>query len=306
MTLFIYNPTAGRGLIRQHLFDIIDILSEKGDVIVHPTRGPLDAFNAAESADDNVDLLVVSGGDGTLGEVIKGIMSAGSNVALGYIPAGTMNDFATCHSIPKNMNDAAELIVTGTPKRYDIGLFEPDGEPEAGAYFTYVAAFGAFTNVSYETSQQMKNVFGGLAYMMKGLTTLGSIKPFHMTVRHDNEEVTDDFLFGMTANSTSVGGMRGITGEDVSLNDGLFECVFLRAVPSSQIAALINAVINHDFSSPFVYSFKAETVEISASEPLPFTLDGERGGEYPCVKISCVREAINIIAGTGNPFEPPE
>jgi YegS/Rv2252/BmrU family lipid kinase len=292
--LFIYNPTAGRGLIKQHLFDIIDVFAEYGyDVLVHPTSGTLDAFNAAETAPDFVDLIAVSGGDGTLGEVIKGIISSEREIPIGYIPAGTMNDFAASHEIPKNMTDAARLIMTGKPERFDIGFFEP--RSSSGEYFTYVAAFGAFANVSYETTRQMKNTFGGLAYMMKGLTTLGSIKPFRLSVTHDSVCETGDFLFGMAANSTSVGGMKGITGDAVELADGLFECVFIRAVPPSQIAALMGAVINLDFSSPHIVSFKTKMLHISAEVPLPFTLDGERGGEFSEIDITCLKETITVL-----------
>jgi YegS/Rv2252/BmrU family lipid kinase len=294
--LFIYNPTAGRGAVKQHLFDIIDIFSSHGyDVIAHPTQGSLDAFNAAESVYDEknaVDMVVCSGGDGTLGEVIKGLMSSGTDIPLGYIPAGTMNDFAASHHIPLNMTEAAEMCMTGFPKRYDIGRIDLK---DCYEYFTYVAAFGAFTNVSYETSQQMKNIFGVFAYMMKGVSSLGSIKPLRLSVTHDGESVTDDFYFGMAANATSVGGMKGITGDDVSLSDGIFECVFVRAVPPSQIAQLISTVINHDFSSPYIYSFKTESLKIESETPLPFTLDGERGGEHDVLMIKCVKEAIPII-----------
>ncbi|MDR0974322.1 MAG: diacylglycerol kinase family lipid kinase [Ruminococcus sp.] len=299
--LFIYNPTAGRGLIRQHLFDIIDIFSEYGyDVIAHPTRGALDAFNAAESVDfekNSADIIVANGGDGTLGEVIKGVMSSGAQIPLGYIPAGTMNDFAASHNIPLNMNEAARMVMTGTAKRFDIGRLDTAQTYE---YFTYVAAFGAFTNVSYETSQQMKNIFGVFAYMMKGVSSLGSIKPFHLTVSHDGETETDDFLFGMAANATSVGGMKGVTGDNVSLVDGIFECVFVRAVPPSQIAALINTVINLDFDSPYIYSFKTAKLTIKSETPLPFTLDGERGGEHDILTIECIKEAISLIVSEHN------
>jgi YegS/Rv2252/BmrU family lipid kinase len=294
--LFIYNPTAGRGLIRQHLFDIFDIFSEYGyDVIAHPTRGALDAFNAAEEVDDDknrAEIIVVSGGDGTLGEVIKGVMSSGFDTPLGYIPAGTMNDFAASHHIPLNMTDAARTVMTGTARRYDIGRLDTKTSFE---YFTYVAAFGAFANVSYETSQQMKNIFGVFAYMMKGVSTIGSIKPFRLTVSYDGIDETDDFLFGMAANATSVGGMKGVTGDNVSLADGIFECVFIRAVPPSQIAALINSVINLDFESPYILSFKTAKLTIKAETPLPFTLDGERGGEHDVLTIECIKEAISLI-----------
>jgi YegS/Rv2252/BmrU family lipid kinase len=304
--LFIYNPTAGRGLIKLHLFDIINIFSENGfDTIAHPTQGTLDAFNAAEGAPEDIELIAVSGGDGTLTEVIRGLTSAEKKIPIGYIPAGTMNDFAACHGIPKDMLSAARLAVTGTPTYFDIGRITATGENDTDnssrfEYFNYVAAFGAFTNVSYETSRQMKNIFGTLAYMIKGFSSVGSIRPFTVTVNHNGETITDDFLFGMAANSTSVGGFKGVTGSDVSLSDGLFECVFVRAVPPSQIAALLSAVMNRDFDSEFLYHFKTSSLSIKSADelgtPIPFTLDGESGGSFPFVQIECIKEGIEVIS----------
>jgi YegS/Rv2252/BmrU family lipid kinase len=294
--LFIYNPTAGRGLIKQSLFDVIEIFASNGyEVVAHPTLERLDAFSAAESATES--LIVCSGGDGTLNETISGIISGGHNIPLGYIPAGTMNDFANCRKIPLNMTAAAELICGGIPKKTDIGTFCPAGEPGKISYFNYVAAFGMFTEVSYDTPSRMKNTFGILAYLMRGLASLPNIKPINVTIEHDGETVSGEFLFGMAANSTSVGGIKGLTGDDVLLDDGLFECVFVRAIPGSEIGQLAAAIAEGEFKSKMFYTFKAAELRISSESPLFWTLDGERGGDHSDVRITCLKQAVTIITG---------
>jgi YegS/Rv2252/BmrU family lipid kinase len=294
--LFIYNPTAGRGLIRQSLFDIIEIFASNGyEVVAHPTLERLDAFSAAESATES--LIVCSGGDGTLNETISGIISGGHHIPLGYIPAGTMNDFANCRRIPLNMTAAAELICSGVPVKTDIGELCPTCEPEKISYFNYVAAFGMFTEVSYDTPSRMKNTFGVLAYLMRGLASLPNIKPIEVTIEHDGECVCGEFLFGMAANSTSVGGIKGLTGDDVQLDDGLFECVFVRAIPSSEIPQLAAAIAEGEFKNKMFYTFKASKLRIRSESPLNWTFDGEYGGEISDVKITCLHQAVTIITG---------
>jgi YegS/Rv2252/BmrU family lipid kinase len=307
----IYNPAAGKGQIKFHLFDIIKTLAESGyDITVHPTSEPLDAFNAAENT-ENYDMLIAAGGDGTLNEIIRGLMSRRERdeyiPPLGYIPAGTMNDFAGCHKIPLNMTAAAESIVRGSPHPIDIGCFyeavfnhkEPDLFLRGN--FTYVAAFGAFVNVSFDTSRSMKNSFGILAYLAKAVSAIGQIKAYSAKINAIIEDgeftIEDEFFFGMIANSTSVGGIKGLTGDNVELDDGLFECVFVRSCPPSDTALLITALMNRDLSNKNLFlSFKAKDISIVFGELLPeWTLDGERGGTFNSVKILNENKAIHLI-----------
>ncbi|MDR0947866.1 MAG: YegS/Rv2252/BmrU family lipid kinase [Ruminococcus sp.] len=309
--LLIYNPTAGKGQIKLHLFDIIKILAESGyEVTVHPTAEPLDAYNTAENA-ENFDIIAASGGDGTLNEIIRGLMyrrERGETIPpLGYIPAGTMNDFASCHNIPLNMTQAAENIVFGEPRPIDIGCFfeavyshkSPDFINRGN--FTYVAAFGAFVNVSFETSRTMKNTFGILAYLAKAVSAIGQIKPYSVKINAVIEDgeftIEDEFFFGMVANSTSVGGIKGLTGDNVKLDDGLFECVFVRSCPPSESGMLITALMNRDLSNKNLFlTFKAYDIRMIFGENIPeWTLDGERGGAYNAVRIENARQAVSLI-----------
>lgn len=289
--LFVFNPHSGKGQIRQHLLTIIDTFVKGGfEVTVHPTQAKNDAYEKIRARCSDFDAVVCSGGDGTLNETIKALMTSGQRIPLGYIPSGTMNDFASSLGIPKDMPEAAARIMDGRLVTVDAGSFN-------GEYFTYIAAFGAFTDVSYETSQQMKNMFGSLAYIMEGMKRLNTAKSYHVTVVHDGETVEDDFIFGMTSNSTSVGGFKGLGGNEVLLDDGVFE-VFLIKFPKnlSEFQLTINALLKRELDAKYFISFKASQVEFHSDNDLPWTLDGEFGGNCRNVTIKNNYRAVDIFA----------
>jgi len=289
--LFVFNPRSGKGQIRQHLLTIIDTFVKGGfEVTVHPTQAKNDAYEKIRVRCADFDTVVCSGGDGTLNETIKALMTSGQRIPLGYIPSGTMNDFASSLGIPKDMPEAAARIMDGRLVTVDAGSFNEE-------YFTYIAAFGAFTDVSYETSQQMKNMFGSLAYIMEGMKRLNTAKSYHVTVVHDGETVEDDFIFGMTSNSTSVGGFKGLGGNEVLLDDGVFE-VFLIRFPKnlSEFQLTINALLKRELDAKYFISFKASQVEFHSDNDLPWTLDGEFGGNCRNVVIKNNYRAVDILA----------
>ena len=289
--LFVFNPHSGKGQIRQHLVTILDTFVKGGyEVTVHPTQARSDAYEKIRTRCGDFDAVVCSGGDGTLNETIKALMTSERRVPLGYIPSGTMNDFASSLCIPKDMPEAAARIVDGQIVTVDVGSFNSE-------YFTYIAAFGAFTDVSYETSQQMKNMFGSLAYIMEGMKRLNTAKSYHVSVTHDGETIEDDFIFGMTSNSTSVGGFKGLGGTEVLLDDGVFE-VFLIKFPKSlpEFQLTINSLLKRELDSKYFISFKASRVEFSSDGDLPWTLDGEFGGNCRSVIIKNNCRAVDIFA----------
>ncbi len=289
--LFVFNPRSGKGQIRQHLMTIIDTFVKGGfEVTVHPTQAKNDAYEKIRARCADFDAVVCSGGDGTLNETIKALMTSGQRIPLGYIPSGTMNDFASSLGIPKDMPEAAARIMDGRLVTVDAGSFNEE-------YFTYIAAFGAFTDVSYETSQQMKNMFGSLAYIMEGMKRLNTAKSYHVTVVHDGETVEDDFIFGMASNSTSVGGFKGLGGNEVLLDDGVFE-VFLIKFPKnlSEFQLTINALLKRELDAKYFISFKASKVEFHSDNDLPWTLDGEFGGNCRNVVIKNNYRAVDIFA----------
>lgn len=290
--LFVFNPLSGKGQIKFHLLNIVDIFTRNGyEVTVHPTQAKLDAYQTVSSRAEDFDVVVTSGGDGTLNETIKGLMSVNKKIPLGYIPAGTMNDFASSLGIPKNMQRAALKIINNEMADVDIGSFNDE-------YFTYVAGFGAFTDVSYETPQPMKNMFGSLAYIAEGLRLkrLSNTKAYHVNIRYDDVEIEDDFIFGMICNSNSVGGFKGLSGKDVQLNDGVFEGLFIKMPKNlAELQLTINAVLARDFDAPYFYCFKTSCAEFHSDDDLPWTLDGEYGGDCRNVTIRNMCKAVRIF-----------
>lgn len=295
--LFVFNPHSGKGMIGQNLLEIVDIFTKGGyEVTVHPTQEKSDGYNYFLERAGDFDVLVCSGGDGTLNETIKALMAMKNKKPLGYIPAGTMNDFASTLSIPKDMREAAKLIVDSImPIPVDVGSFNDE-------YFTYVAAFGLFTSISYDTDQQLKNNLGVLAYFAEALNaqqlTEQLNSSYHFKVKYDDVEFEDDFIYGMVANSVSVGGFKGITGNDVWLDDGIFEGLFVRKPTNlKDIQLTLNSIIRKDFTSPYFYYFKSNKFYISSEEPVPWTLDGEFGGNCTNVEITNNHCAVSIFSG---------
>lgn len=288
--LFIVNPASGRSHIKNHLLDVVDIFVKAGyRVMVYPTQARYDALNAALGLEDDIDAVVCAGGDGTLNETIKGLMTLNKNIPIGYIPSGTMNDFASSLGIPKSMTEAAKIIAAGELIDIDIGSFN-------GEYFTYVAAFGAFTEVSYETPQQLKNVFGTAAYMLEGMKRLGTLKSYRVKISCGETEAEDDYIFGMVSNSHSVAGFKGLAGKDVEINDGFFETLFIKAPASlSQLQNILNSLIKRELDSEYFYTFKTTELNVHSDDDLPWTLDGENGGNCRNVAIKNHNSAIKIF-----------
>ena len=287
--LFVFNPKAGKGKIKTHLLDIVDIFSSHDyEIIIRSTQAPRDAYEKAKEYANSVDMIVCSGGDGTLDEVVTGIMEAESSVPIGYIPAGSTNDFANSLFMPKNMTKVAEMIMEEELYHCDIGRFNQKT-------FAYVAAFGLFTDVSYETDQDLKNVLGHVAYVLEGVKRLFDIKSYHMKVTSDEVQAEDDFIVGMITNSRSVGGFKNLTGKNVDMNDGFFE-VTLIVHPKNplQLQEIITALVMAEDNTDLIYSFKTKKLTIESDEEVPWTLDGEFGGDHSYVDIENRHKALNL------------
>ena len=272
-----------------HLLDIVDIFSSHDyEVIIRATQAPKDAYEKAKEYADSVDLIVCSGGDGTLDEVVTGITEKNSNVPIGYIPAGSTNDFANSLFMPKSMVKAAQMIMEEKLYHCDIGRFN-------GQTFAYVAAFGLLTDVSYETDQDLKNVLGHVAYLLEGVKRLFDIKSYHMKVTSEEIQVEDDFIVGMITNSRSVGGFKNLTGKNVDMNDGLFEVTLIRHPKNPlQLQKIMTALVMAEDNTDMIYSFKSKKLMIETEEEVPWTLDGEFGGDHTYVEIENRHKALNL------------
>lgn len=287
--LFVYNPHSGVGKIKSQLSDILEIMVKAGyEVTVHPTQGVMDASSVVAACANRYDLVVCCGGDGTLDETVTGLMQNGANVPIGYIPAGSTNDFAASLELPKNMKKAAEIAVNGKDFSCDVGRF---GEQ----HFIYIAAFGLFTDVSYQTKQELKNLLGHVAYLLEGAKRIGSHPRYRMRIEYDGGVIEDTFMYGMVTNSLSVGGIKGMTGKDVELNDGQFEVMLIRT-PSNPIELneIIAALTGIRAESDLIYTFKTTELYVSPYQSIPWTLDGEYGGEHTQVHIKNLQQALRI------------
>lgn len=290
--LFILNPTAGRTHIKNRLFDIINAFSEADfRVTVFPTRQPNDGRSIVISEGSDYDLIVCAGGDGTLDNVVTGFMMSKCEKPLGYIPAGSTNDFARSLGIPLDPMAAVTNITSGHPFPIDVGSFNKHD------YFIYVAAFGAFTEISYSTDQQVKNIFGHAAYIMKGIRSLNNVTTYQAVIRYDDVEITDNFIYAMITNSLSVGGMRNVVlADDVKFDDGIFECLLIKTPTNPiELQAIINSLLISEVNEKYMYCFKASRLEITSEEDIPWVMDGEFGGEHKEVVIENHQKAIQII-----------
>ncbi|MEG2421360.1 MAG: YegS/Rv2252/BmrU family lipid kinase, partial [Oscillospiraceae bacterium] len=279
--LFIYNPQAGKGQVRLHLAGILNAFVRCGYLATAcPTQGPGDGTLRAAALGDKFSRVVCCGGDGTLNEVVTGLLTLEKPPVLGYIPAGTTNDFSRNLSLPRGMEQAAETAVTGRLLPCDMGRFNE-------RTFVYVAAFGAFTQVSYDTPQSFKNMFGHLAYLMEGVTKLSSIRSYHLTIEHDGVTDEGDYIFGMVSNTISVGGFRGLPKSQVELDDGLFEVILVHQPESVAELNSIFASLAQSKAVPggVVEAFHAASLRFTADEDIAWTLDGEYGGSPRTVSI---------------------
>ena len=288
--LFIMNPCSGQKRARRYLPEILQIFSGAGyDVITHMTSSQGDATRVAARLGGEVDLVVCCGGDGTFNETIAGLLTSGRRVPVGYIPAGSTNDFAASMKLPTNVLEAARLAVEGEPVAYDVGKF-------GDRYFAYVASFGAFTRASYSTPQNVKNALGHTAYVLEGINELSQIRKEHIRMEIDGNVVEDDFLFGAVSNSTSVGGILTLDPATVDMSDGLLEILLVRAPRNlMEIHECIQAVQSQRYSCAMITFCSGHRMKIYADPQMPWTLDGEREEGHAQVEVVNQHQAIRLI-----------
>lgn len=288
--LFIVNPAAGQRKIAKHLGEVIALFNRHGyEVTVYMTACSGDGTHLAEAHARRFDLVVCAGGDGTLNEVITGVLRSGADVPIGYIPCGSTNDFASTLKLPGNVLAAAQLIMEGRPVPQDVGRF-------ADRYFSYVASFGAFTRTSYQTPQNVKNALGHLAYWLGGITELAQLKPMRMRFELDGETVEDDFIFGAISNSTVVGGVLTLDPRQVDLQDGKFELLLIRSPrDGTELRECIRSITDQKFDCGAI-TFRSFSKLTVRSEPgRVWSLDGERAEAGEEVRVQNLRCAVRIM-----------
>ena len=291
--LFIYNPTSGTGQVKPALAPVLDVFAKAGWLTTaYPTQCKGDAARTARELAPQFDRVICAGGDGTLSEVAAGLMELESPPPLGYIPFGSTNDCATTMKLPRKPREAALIAAgTGVPTPIDIGLLNDTP-------FVYVAAFGAFTKVAYDTPQDLKNTFGHLAYIFAGIASLPTIAPYHMAVEYDGQVLEDDFYFGMVSNSQSIGGIKPPKVEQVVLDDGLFEVTLVKkplslADLTDGLQALVS--LSPADRSGVLVQFQARSLTFTSNQPIPWTVDGEFGGSQLVNRVENRQKGLNII-----------
>lgn len=270
--LFIMNPYSGKRRANKYLVEILEVFNRANyQVTVHMTAGRGDATEVVKTLGTQMDIVVCCGGDGTFNETVAGLLKAGADVPVGYIPAGSTNDFAASLHLPTEPLEAAKEIVEGEPIAYDAGSF-------CGRFFSYVASFGAFTRTSYTTPQSIKNALGHTAYVLSGISELSQIRPEHIRLEINGETVEDDFLFGAICNSTSVGGILTLDPKQVDMADGKLEVLLVRSPKSLiELTECIAAVQSQQYNNCEMITFRSGSeIKITADPDMPWTLDGER------------------------------
>lgn len=284
------NPFAGTRRANRHLVGILSIFNRAGyQVTAYMTAGPGDAAQIVEKLAPEMDVVTCCGGDGTFNETVTGLMRSGAKAPIGYIPAGSTNDFATSLHLPTRILDAARAIVEGKAFLYDVGSF-------ADRYFSYVASFGAFTKASYATPQNVKNALGHAAYVLSGIQEITQLHTTHMRLELDEEMIEDDFLFGAISNSTSVGGVLTLRPDLVDMADGQFEVLLIRKPHTlAELTECIHALQTQQYNCRMITFRSASKVHAISAEPIVWTLDGERADEQQDTIIQNCHHAISLL-----------
>ena len=288
--LFVYNAHAGKAAIRTKLADIIDMMVKRGyEVTVRPTQWSWDATEIIEQTGAEYDLIVCSGGDGTLDEVVTGMMRVEERKPIGYIPMGSTNDFANSLRLPKNVLKAAEIALDGHRFACDVGRFNDNS-------FIYVAAFGIFTEVSYQTNQELKNLLGHAAYILEGAKSLLDIEAYSMRVEYEDVVLEGDFIYGMVSNSISVGENKKIAEKNVLLDDGVFEVTLIKRPKNPlELNEIVTSLLTRVDNTDLIYSFKTGQIRFYTEKEVPWTLDGEYGGAHSQTVIKNWHKAVEIM-----------
>lgn len=289
--LLILNPCSGKKKASHALADVVNVFNRGGyDVTVYITAARGDATKVVTQRAPEFDLVVCAGGDGTFNETISGLLAGGHDTPIGYLPAGSTNDFASSLHLSKNLVEAARDIVEGTPRRLDVGRFND-------RYFSYVASFGAFTRASYATSQNVKNALGHLAYLLSGIKELAYIRSRRLRFTLDDGRVLEDeYIFGAISNSTSVAGILTLSEDLVDMNDGVFELLLVRKPENLlELNDCVLALTTQDYHTPMLTFTSARSVEIEAPEDMDWTLDGEREPGSAHCRAENLHDAIRIV-----------
>lgn len=291
-TVMIVNPHAGKQVILKKLEEVQKVFEDAGaEVTVERTENPQQAEQCVRRAvSSQADVLVCCGGDGTLSETVSFLLEEKSDMPLGYIPAGTTNDFAASLHIPREPVKAAQRIAGGSPRILDVGSF---GDRK----FIYVASFGAFTQSSYSTSQNQKNSLGHFAYVLEGIKELPDLKSYHVKVETaEGESREGEYIFGAVSNSTSFGGMIKLDPGKVDMSDGKFELTLVKTPKNLlELNRVLFSLMSGKYDDELITFLHTEKAVFSCEEPMPWSLDGEYASGGERVEVRVLPQAVRIF-----------
>ena len=291
--LVLLNISAGVGKAGTHTLEIIQTAAEHGyEPIVYPIipKSGLVTENILPDHPD-AELILCSGGDGTLNHVVQTVLDMGTKPRIGYIPTGSTNDFARSLGIPLRPNLALEAVFDGEPYAYDVGSLN-------GRYFNYVAAFGAFSAISYATDQQLKNVLGHAAYILNAIAELGENIRYNRRIRVETEDWIDedDYVFGTVCGTSSIGGFPMFKNVDSRMDDGKMELMLVKTPKNTtDLQEIVNAILSGTMDHPCITLRQVSAVKLSCETAIPWTVDGEFGGEFKDAEIKVLPQAVTIM-----------
>ena len=299
--LLVYNPKAGKGRFLPSLPGVIDLFTKAGYMVqAYPTQAQGDAVRLLMETEEEYKIIVPAGGDGTLDEIFTALILGGKEIPVGYIPVGSTNDYAASLGLSSNIMEAAADIISGKPCKVDAGVVNDHH------VFAYVAAFGAFTDVAYETNQDMKNIFGHVAYLIEATKRLADLKSYLMHVETEDYEAEHEYIFGMVTNSISVGGIKNITGTEVLLDDGLFEVPLIHNPKNIlEMQEIVGCLLTQNYDTDLIDYFKADSLNIISEQEIPWTFDGEYGGSWSSIHIENRKRSVQLILNRDRGNERP-
>lgn len=289
--VFIMNPVSGMKMGKRYLADILYLFAQADyETTCLMTRARGDGETLALEYAQCADIIVCIGGDGTYTEVASGVIKSGTQTPIGYIPAGSTNDFAASLKLPRDIMQAAENILRGTPHTYDMCCF-------GDRYFSYIASFGAFTRASYTAPQNIKNVLGHMAYILQGIREINSLRSEHLKIELDDGQIIEDyFLFGGFCNSTSVGGIITLDPKLVDMNDGRFEVLLVRAPRNTaELSEFAHSLAEQEYNSQVFRILSTTSAKVTTEYKIDWSLDGEHVESIGEIQLKNIKDAVRIL-----------
>lgn len=289
--LVLINPNSGKKNSKESVLDALNVFSAKNyQMEIYLSQKPMDVTRYIEENGERFDVVAVFGGDGTLNEATNGLMKLKHKPVISYFPTGTMNDFGTNFGLTNDMKQCANIACAGHIESFDVGKIN-------SRYFNYVAGFGAFCNVSYETKQELKKQIGNLAYIIKAIHEIPNLHPYHVKMNLDGKIFEKDLMFGLIINGNRVAGFEMVEQADNTFKDGLFDIILVEHTPNPlELYNYPLGVLHPELNMKYVERYQAKSIIIESQEKLAWTLDGEEGEETLVARVENISQALQIYA----------